>query len=162
MPVLLLYIRSMKFTQSFDVIKQKAVPILVLLLVILAGVAVYFYMQVSTLKQNPDALAQKEAETLVGIVGKLILLPDGETPTIATVSDPTKLAGQAFFAKAKVGDKVLLYARAQKAYLYDPVANKLLEVAPINATGAGNVQIEPAAAAAENAAKQEAAITPNR
>lgn len=112
--------------------KQKAVPILIVLLVILAGAAGYLYFQISALKQDPDSLAQKEAEELVAVVGKLILLPQGETPTVATVSDPTKLADQAFFAKAKIGDKVLLYPNAQKAYLYDPVANKVLEVAPIN------------------------------
>ena len=32
----------------------------------------------------------------------------------------------------KNGDKVLIYSQAGKAYLYDPVINKLLEVAPIN------------------------------
>lgn len=110
------------------------------LLVLLAAGAAYLFMQVSALKQDPDALARKEAEEMVGIVGKLILLPKDELPTVATVSDPTKLAGQAFFAKAKVGDKVLLYPNARKAYLYDPVANRVLEVAPINLgdTGATN------------------------
>ena len=110
------------------------------LLVLLAAGAAYLFMQVSALKQDPDALARKEAEEMVGIVGKLILLPKDELPTVATVSDPTKLACQAFFAKAKVGDKVLLYPNARKAYLYDPVANRVLEVAPINLgdTGATN------------------------
>lgn len=105
---------------------------LIALLIIIAGAAAYFYMQADALKQDPDALARKEAEELVAVVGKLIILPADEIPTVATVSDPTKLADQAFFAKAKVGDKVLLYPRAKKAYLYDPVANRILEVAPIN------------------------------
>ncbi len=107
-------------------------PALVVLLLVLAGSATYLYMQVSTLKQDPEALARKEAEELVAVVGKLILLPKDELPTVATVSDPTKLSDQAFFAKAKVGDKVLLYPTSRKAYLYDPEANRVLEVAPIN------------------------------
>ncbi|MBY0110565.1 hypothetical protein K2Y00_00960 [Patescibacteria group bacterium] len=108
------------------------VPALVVLLLVLAGSAAYLYMQVSSLKQDPEALARKEAEELVAVVGKLILLPKDELPTVATVSDPTKLSDQAFFAKAKVGDKVLLYPTSRKAYLYDPKANRVLEVAPIN------------------------------
>lgn len=119
------------------------VPVLAGVLVILAGSALYFFMQVSAMKQDPEALARKEAEELVAVVGKLILLPKDELPTIATVSDPTRLSDQAFFAKAKVGDKVLLYPNARKAYLYDPEANRVLEVAPINLGDTGAVTPTP-------------------
>jgi hypothetical protein len=55
------------------------------------------------------------------------------------ISDPEKLKGQAFFAKAKIGDNVLIYTASKKAYLYDPVANKILEVAPIDFGDLGKV-----------------------
>lgn len=97
-----------------------------------SGVAYYFFDQTQKLKIAPQDNARHEAESLVEEVGKLIILPEGETPTIATVSDPERLKDQPFFAKAKAGDKVLLYSQAKKAYLYDPVAKKLLEVAPLN------------------------------
>ena len=96
----------------------------------------YFYRQSSSIKFDPAQAAEKEATDLVAEVGKLILLPAGEEPTIATVSDPEKLRDQPFFAQAKTGDKVLLYTNAKKAYLYDPVAHKILEVAPVNVGGA--------------------------
>ena len=73
----------------------------------------------------------EEVEELVAAVGKLIVLPKGEDPTVASVSDPDKLKDQPFFANAKIGDKVLIYTKARKAYLYDPKQNKLLEVAPL-------------------------------
>ncbi|MBP9669332.1 MAG: hypothetical protein KBE09_03515 [Candidatus Pacebacteria bacterium] len=76
-----------------------------------------------------DALAQ--VDDLVAEVGRLIVLPENEVPTVATVTEPEKLKDQLFFANAKMGDKVLLYTEAKKAYLYDPVAKKLIEVAPI-------------------------------
>ncbi len=88
--------------------------------------------QVAELKQNPQVAAQEETQTLIDRVGRLIILPEGETPTIATVSDPEKLRNQPFFAKAKVGDKVLIYTNAKKAILYDPLADRILEVAPVN------------------------------
>lgn len=75
---------------------------------------------------------EEEISDLVARVGELIVLPEGEEPTIATVTDPEKLRDQAFFANAKTGDVVLIYTQAQKAYLYDPVAHKLIEVAPLS------------------------------
>ena len=74
---------------------------------------------------------EKEANDIVAEVGKLIDLPRGEVPTVATVSDPEKLRSQAFFANAKSGDKVLLYTKARKAYLYRPQEHRLIEVGPI-------------------------------
>ncbi len=80
---------------------------------------------------SSEDVAAREVSDLILAVGALIVLPEGETPTVATVSDPEKLKDQPFFARAKVGDKVLMYTQAKKAYLYDPAANILLEVAPI-------------------------------
>jgi len=111
---------------------------LVILVVVLlgAGSAVYyFYRQASDLKKNSpsgqgDAAAQ--AKDVIAKVSRLIVLPQGEEPTVATVSDPEKLKDQLFFVNAKAGDKVLIYTNAKKAILYDPVADKIVEVAPLN------------------------------
>ncbi len=73
----------------------------------------------------------EESVDIITKVGELIVLPEGEEPTIAKVTDPDKLRDQVFFANAKEGDVVLIYTQAQKAYLYDPVAHKLVEVAPL-------------------------------
>lgn len=73
----------------------------------------------------------KEVEDVVTRVGKLIVLPQGEEPTVATVTDPALLKDQAFFANAKTGHKVLIYTQARKAFLYDPERNILIEAAPL-------------------------------
>jgi hypothetical protein len=73
---------------------------------------------------------------IIAKIGMLIELPQGETPTVATVTDPSKLTDQPFFAKAKAGDIVLIYTAAREAYLYDPVQNKLVTVAPITTNAA--------------------------
>jgi hypothetical protein len=109
------------------------VLIIVIILFLIAAVgAAYFYRQYRTLKNKGSKTAQEEGQATVAAVGKLIVLPTDEQPTVATVTDPSKLGNQAFFAHAKVGDKVLLYATAKKAILYDPNVNKIIEVAPIN------------------------------
>lgn len=100
----------------------------------------YFYKQVKDLQnqalndKDPAVIAEQESDALVAKIGKLIMLPEGETPTVATVTDPQKLKDQPFFTNAKRGDKVLLYIDAKKAYLYDPVANILIDVGPLNLT----------------------------
>src|SRR3989344_3631901 len=117
-----------------EYVKQHILVVLVVVMVLSSGTAVYFYSQYSVLKQDPNKvkMSQEEVKKVVAQVGKLILLPEGETPTLATVTDTEKLKGQSFFANAKTGDKVLIYTNAQKAILYNPKLNKIVEVAPIN------------------------------
>ncbi len=84
------------------------------------------------MKKSPTVAAQAEVASLVEKVGKLIVLPENETPTIATVSDPDILSKEAFFAQAEKGDKVLIYTTSQKAILFSVSKNKILSVAPLN------------------------------
>ncbi len=116
--------------------KKPASRRLVALLIIITlgsiGLAFYFYMQNVKFTRDPQKVAQEETDQLVSRVGELIVLPEGEIPTIATVTDPEKLKDQPFFSKAKNGDKVLIYTNAKKAILYDPTQNKIIEVAPLN------------------------------
>lgn len=76
--------------------------------------------------QNP----QQDAQNLVNQVSKIYNLPAGEVPTVATVVDPEKLLTVPFFKDVQKGDRLLIYANAQEMILYDPVANKILNVAP--------------------------------
>ena len=80
-------------------------------------------------------MSQSDIDSLVAHVGTLILLPQGEEPTIATVTDLNALKGQAFFANAALGDKVLMYPKAQEAVLYDPSQGKVIQIAPLTVTG---------------------------
>ncbi len=112
---------------------QKLVMLVLGVLVVgLAGTSLMFYKQAKSLKVNPQKVAQEENQKVIDAVGKLVLLPDGETPTVATVTDASKLKSQqAFFARAEEGDKVLIYTSALKAIMYRPSTNKIVEVAPL-------------------------------
>lgn len=77
-------------------------------------------------------MAKEEIKSLIEKVGNIIELPQGETPTIATVTDLSKLRDQPFFSNAKLGDKVLVYAAAKKAFLYRPSTDKIIEVGPVS------------------------------
>ncbi len=120
--------------------KKKAVFLLVgvIFLLAIAGGAYYFVTKYQkaqdeiTRLSNPQEVAQAEQEKLISAVGSLTDLPSGESPTIATVSDASKLKSQVFFANAQNGDKVLIYTRAKRAILYRPSVNKIIEIGPVN------------------------------
>lgn len=73
--------------------------------------------EIAGLKASPEDLAKKEIKDLVEKIGKLVILPADEEPVLATVTDKEKLKDQPLFAKAENGDKILIYAKAQKAYI---------------------------------------------
>ncbi len=119
--------------------KKITLPVSILVLLVLIGGIFYLKNKTESLKTEISVSTQNQVNDIVNKVSKIIVLPKDEVPTIATISDPEKLKGQAFFAKAKVGDNVLIYTASKKAYLYDPVANKILEVAPIDFGDIGKV-----------------------
>lgn len=94
--------------------------------------------QIETLKSDPQSIAREEIKSLVEKLSKLVVLPEGEDPVVATVTDKEKLKDQPVFARAENGDKILIYAKAQKAYIYNPGKNVLVDVVPVNI---GNQQI---------------------
>lgn len=104
--------------------------VVVVLLLIASMPAYYFYNQYKASQQLKTP--EEQVKSLTAEVGSIILLPTGETPTIATVSDKSKLAGQQFFTNAQNGDKVLIYTNAKRAILYRPSEKKIIEVGPIN------------------------------
>lgn len=111
--------------------KQKFINrIMLVILIIALSFGGYFYYKLHKLESSSNS--KKEAQDLLGKVAKIYLIPTGEEPTVATVSDPQKLKDQAFFSAAQKDDKVLIFTQAGKAVLYRPSIDKIIEVAPIN------------------------------
>lgn len=109
--------------------------LLVIILIIAVAAAVYFYTKYQGSQdklKHPEVLAKIETQSLIDKVGKHVELPTGEQPTVATVSDVSKLSNQTFFAGAKNSDKVLIYTKAKKAILYRPSEDKIINYAPLN------------------------------
>jgi hypothetical protein len=111
----------------------RIVPMIIFVLFLfMSGVAVYEWYSMQKLKAELGIAPTEDVSKLVAEVGKLIVLPKDETPTVATVADPEALKDQPFFANAQKGDKVLIFTKAQRAILYNPATKKIVEVAPIN------------------------------
>ena len=112
---------------------KKGILITILAVIILAlGFGTfYFYNKYQEIKKNPDIVAKEETAELKEKVGTLMVLPSNEEPTVATITDVSKLQEQDFFKDAKNGDKLLAYVENKKAILYRPSTNKIINVAPI-------------------------------
>lgn len=100
--------------------------------VLLVGVFYTKYQNSLNQLKHPDVVAKAASQSLVEKVGHHIELPTNEKPTVATVSDASKLSNQTFFAKAKNGDKVLIYKNPDEAILYRPSVDKIINVASLN------------------------------
>ena len=127
-------IKSPEFTKKNILIGSVALVVL-----IISGSFGFLYYkytsaqaEASRLRELANAGTTEEVDSLVTIVGKLMELPSGENPTVATIKDKEKLTDQPFFARAENGDRVLIYAQAKKAILYRPDTNKIIEVSVIN------------------------------
>jgi hypothetical protein len=79
-----------------------------------------------------NATIAKEQLALVGEIGEFLVLPTEETPTIATVTDKSKLKGQQVFTDAKDGDVLLAYPIAKKLILYRAEQKLIIAIASIH------------------------------
>jgi hypothetical protein len=109
-------------------ILQRKLVITIAAVVIVGASALLVYRYNAT--HNLD-----DVTTVEKLVGRHYVLPD-ETPALATVTDKSKLNTD-FLKSAQNGDKILIYQKAQKAFIYRPSIDKLIEVGPISIAPAG-------------------------
>lgn len=102
----------------------------------------YFLAYYHNYFSNPDIIKQREINSLTLKIGRVMELPKGEQPTLATVTDKEKLKGQEFFANAKNGDKLLVYPKAKKAILYRPATEKIIEVTNLTDPNQNNSDLQ--------------------
>lgn len=83
---------------------------------------------------SDTAATGRQVSEVVAEVGRLMVLPEGETPILAEVANHDALKDEPFFRFAKEGDAVLLYREAGKVILYRPSEKKIIEVSPFRVT----------------------------
>ena len=107
---------------------------IVVLIVITAGLGVIY--GVRAFRGNDEGAGTDagslEIEEVVSQVSRHLLLPQGEVPTLATIIDAATLAQeQAFYQNASDGDKLLIYLQNQRAIIYNPKQDIIVNVGPI-------------------------------
>ena len=115
--------------------KNKIFNLIIILIAIVAiFFGLYFYYKLHKIQSVTllnDNQKENEVNILIANISKLYLFPSDESPTIATVSDPSVLKGQAVFTSARKGDKVLIFTKASKAILYRPSLNKIIDIVSV-------------------------------
>ncbi len=134
--------RSMSILRSLS----KRPRITLIIFVVVAVLAVLAY--IATQSKTPEEKAQQELAAAVVAVGKLMNLPEGDEPVLATVTDAdTLIKQQAFFSGSVNGDQLLLFPKSLKAIIYSPSRHKIINAGPIEQSGAAG-QSAPVSAAA--------------
>lgn len=125
-----------------DIKRRKLIPrlstvIICILLVAIAGGAYYFYTKYNETKQEVEKLStvqgqqelsKTQTQQLLGEMRSRIVLPEGEDPVIATITDINLLKDNEFYKDAKNDDRVIVYANAKKAYIYRPSTKTIVNV----------------------------------
>ncbi len=93
----------------------------------------FFLGRYMVYQAHPELSGQEKATAVLAKVEKLIELPQGEAPQMATIEDAESVkTAQPFLANAQNGDILIVYASAQTALLYRPSTNKLIAVGPVD------------------------------
>lgn len=112
--------------------KGKRVFLLLLSYIIVALIVWQIQSQFSNSPERQQELARQEVQAIVDKVGEIMILPTNEFPQMATVDNAAELSKtQAFFASVENGDKVLIYLQDQKAIIYRPSTDKIVNVGPV-------------------------------
>ena len=81
-------------------------------------------------QEGRQEVAQQETSLLLANLAKLIILPEGEEPLIATIQDVDALAAeQEFYKDAQNGDKLIVYS--EKALIYNEESGRIVNVGPV-------------------------------
>lgn len=118
------------------------------LLVALIGLGLSLYGYIDAKKEiaflaTPDGqieASQRLVADTLKAVGKLIILPEGEdTPFVFTIQNVEQLASQEpFYNKASNGDRLIVFS--DRAIIYDPNNDILVNVGPVTFESAEEAQ----------------------
>lgn len=127
--------------QNVKLFGQKHKVIAAFLVVLLLGglgAGGYFAYNLYKVNTSPDNVFQKEAkeykqsyEDMLRNAGLQVGLPQDEVPVIATVTDKNSLADQQFFSVAENGDKIIMFKKNKKVFLYRPALKKVVAEASL-------------------------------
>ena len=74
----------------------------------------------------------KDAATyVIKQVERHMMVPANEEPTVLTITDRSKVKSE-FLKASETGDKVLIYERNQRAIIYRPSTDKIVDIVPVN------------------------------
>jgi hypothetical protein len=132
--------------------KHKTTTLVLVLLLLSTAGNIYLYKRYTAAEnKNPDI----QTERIVKDLQAITTVPD-ETPSVLTVVDKSKLSDSTIAKNADNGDKILLFQKASKVYIYRPSSKKLITILSLNTTQPSTKN------AANNPATTPSGTTPSR
>lgn len=138
--------------QSLARNKSILAALIIVIILALAGAGYMYYQYQKTASElkkvktqtqtTSQASKDDQVKKIVAEVAKLARLPENETPSIATITDVSKLKDQPFFKDAKNGDILLVFNSSGKAVLYDPKDKKIVDVTTLSTSPSFNQQFK--------------------
>lgn len=150
--MLICYTKAMDESKTEgDVLTRGSKVIVIVLIVVVIGFGLLLYGYIDAKREiaflatpegQVEASQRLVAETLKAI-GELILLPEGEeTPFVFTIQNAEQLAAQEpFYNKANDGDRLIVFS--DRAIIYNPTDNILVNVGPVTFQSAEDAQDSP-------------------
>ncbi len=95
------------------------------------GIALYYHhikqeLRMMSTPAGQEAAAKEEVQETLMALKKLVDVP-AEEPVVATIKNVEELQKEsAFYKGASNGDKLILFSQAQRAYIYSPSRQKLV------------------------------------
>lgn len=100
---------------------------------IAVGGAVWYvnrHQLATQISPSPSPLTTDQAT--ISQIKQLLGIPASENPTVADITDKTKMQNQPFFSSSENGDQVLVFSQSKKIVLYRPSTGKVINLAPLD------------------------------
>jgi hypothetical protein len=131
--------------------------IIVLVVILIAGGVGYYLWSRDTFERgstttvtNSGELTEDDVAGIIEAVSKHIILPEGEAPVAAKITNVDELLKtQQFYRGAINGDILLIYQVASKAILYSPSREMLVNVGPVILDEAATASLDAASTEAD-------------
>jgi len=116
--------------------RKKTLPYVILFLVIIITTLLLIFLKKEPNRKEVNIDDKKvtvqsnslnqEEKNLIEKASKLVSMPTDETPTIATVVDKTKNEDDQFLKSAENGDKIIIFPKNKKKFLYRESTNQII------------------------------------
>lgn len=119
-------LQSISYTRLAILVGGIVLAVVVVSLVVMRLVSGYWFWASEETRQ--EVLVART----VAAVSTLLVLPEDETPLVATIVDAAALQEeQSFYQGAENGDQLLIYGQSLRAILYSPERNIIVNVGPV-------------------------------
>ena len=102
--------------------RTRTVIMLVTAIIMISGILLYIFVY----KVDNDSAMHSVKQ-----VSKHVMVPVGEEPAVLTITDKSKVKSE-FLKSGETGDKVLIYQRSQRAIIYRPSTDKVVDIVAVS------------------------------